>query len=191
MLTAGDHSDADENATEGSAHWHYLWRVRNHKRWRSEPWSSSGRWAARLPTRQGAPGPLQLSGLAASCFTELGLHSVWWEEGQHYSFPYYHCRCDHLGPEFDCSPFVGNTTLAPCPSRILAPTSDLLDPSEAGAAAANGLGRQPLLRSEIGTSPWLGDRLLLPPNAGAIGGGLDGAGVLGAPPVHGGHWSHV
>ncbi|XP_077550575.1 uncharacterized protein LOC144163655 [Haemaphysalis longicornis] len=45
MLTARDHSDADENSMEGSAHWHYLWRVRNHKRWRSEPWSSSGGWS--------------------------------------------------------------------------------------------------------------------------------------------------
>ncbi|XP_077554327.1 uncharacterized protein LOC144169171 isoform X2 [Haemaphysalis longicornis] len=68
--------------------------------------------------------------LAASCFTEPGLQRVWWEEGQYYSFPYYHCRCCHLGPEFDCSPSLGSTILAPCSFRILAPTSDLPTPSE-------------------------------------------------------------
>ncbi|XP_077552767.1 uncharacterized protein LOC144167350 [Haemaphysalis longicornis] len=66
--------------------------------------------------------------LAASCFTEPGFQHVW-GEGQHYSLPYYHCRCNHLGPEFDCSPSVGSTILAPCSSRILAPTSDLPTPS--------------------------------------------------------------
>ncbi|XP_077550573.1 uncharacterized protein LOC144163650 [Haemaphysalis longicornis] len=106
MLTVGDHSDADGNATKGSAHRRYL------------------------HDQSCLVGTSLVGSLAASCFTETGFHRVLWEEGQHYSFPYYHCRCCHLGPEFDCSPSIGSTILAPCSSRIRAPTSDLPTPSE-------------------------------------------------------------
>ncbi|XP_077554326.1 uncharacterized protein LOC144169171 isoform X1 [Haemaphysalis longicornis] len=211
MLTVGEHSDADENGTKGSAHWHHL------------------------HDQSCLVGASLVGSLAASCFTEPGLQRVWWEEGQYYSFPYYHCRCCHLGPEFDCSPSLGSTILAPCSFRILAPTSDLPTPSEIFGSMLKLLrsrSSEPINRDEcctvckemelpiesrlsapdlVAPVPKIVDTTVDLPgrrnhwpgvfpqlDAGGLNGEplqsngrLNGAGVRGALLVHGGHWSHV